>query len=166
MPDDAIQEAGNRKETTRQTRQVERCEGKIQQEPRRSCRNGRWYPHKAKENDQVSNSNQASSTGETHRHRQRQRQRRPTKEDRRLSKTLKQVGRIVRLDVRIRRLSKILKMVRQDRVQESRRLSTVHSVYTFIFLFQKVYCSVVSSDCSYYLRKFTFSYFTSESCVS
>ena len=38
---------------------------------------------------------------------------------RRLSKTLKQVGRTVRLDIRIRRLSKILKTVRQDRVQES-----------------------------------------------
>ena len=45
------------------------------------AQNGRWYPHKAKENDQVSNSNQASSTGKTHRQRQRQRQRRPTKED-------------------------------------------------------------------------------------
>ena len=51
-----------------------------------------------------------------------------------MSKTLKQVGKTVRLDVRIRRLSKILKTVRHDRVQESRQLSTVHSGYTFSFI--------------------------------
>ena len=58
---------------------------------------------------------------------------------------------------------------------ESRRLFTVHSVYTFSFVSEISTCSVVSLVHSYYLRKlhlFTFylrkfhiSYFISESCV-
>ena len=76
MPGDTIQEAGDWQETTRRTRQVKQGKGKIQQEPRRGCRNGRWYPGQAKENDQVSNSDQGNNIGKT----SGQKQRRPTKE--------------------------------------------------------------------------------------
>ena len=58
---------------------------------------------------------------------------------------------------------------------ESRRLFTVHSVYTFSFVTEISTCSVVSLVHSCYLRKFHFftfylrkfhvSYFISESCV-
>ena len=122
-------------------------------------------PAKQKENDQVNNSSQVSSTSENW---QRQRQRSPReKKVGGWGKSSKQVGRTVRLEVRIRRLSKILKMVKAgSRFQESRWPSTVHSVYTFSFVSENFHYSVVTLDCSYYFRSFTFSYFIPEKLCS
>ena len=46
MSNDAIQETDNREETAWRTRQVERGERRIQQKPRRYCRNGGATPVK------------------------------------------------------------------------------------------------------------------------
>ena len=84
------------------------------------------------------------------------------KRSRRLSNTLKQVGRTVRLDVRIKRLSKILKASRQDQSFKRADNSPLYIVYICSVCFRNFYCSVVSVDCSYYFRKFHVPYFTSE----
>ena len=76
MPDDTIQEAGNRKEATRWTGKDKWH--KVGKELRRGSRNGRCHPSQEKE----------SHTKTTKRKRPRQRQRK--RKQMRLSKTLKQ----------------------------------------------------------------------------
>ena len=90
MPDDTIQETGNRKEAARQTRQGNHH--KVGKEPRRGSRNGRHHPSQRKESNIKSHIE--SHTKATQQKRPRQRQRKSKQV--RLSKILKQVGRLDR----------------------------------------------------------------------
>ena len=59
---DAIQEVDKRKETARQTRQVERGKRRIQQKPGRGSRNGRFYTGKEnKDGNQISNNSESET---------------------------------------------------------------------------------------------------------
>ena len=62
MPNNAIQKTDNRKETARQTRQVEQGKRKVQQKPGR-CRWSRRFDTRQenKEGDQISNSNKSKT---------------------------------------------------------------------------------------------------------